>query len=923
MIYINVQVSRENINSTLAESHLANYLHFFYKDCIKENRHTKELLGGKGLGLVEMSNLGIPVPMGFIIDTSVCINHNKVQEKDDIEDNISEKLPANFKTIVNDALQKLEKLTGKNFDGESNLLLLSVRSGAPVSMPGMMDTILNIGITEKNLQILIKEFDERFAYNSYLRLLECYLSTVLDLDYKALSFNGTYLSEYFDKVLRSDNRSQVDIEELKSLISFVSKFFVKSGFSQVLTDAKYQVDLAILAVLSSYNSERAIAYRELNEIDSGLGTAIIIQSMVFGNMNDRSCTGVLFSRNPSNGENKIFGEYITNAQGEDVVSGVCTPTSINGEDSISMENIFPECYKELEEITKTLEKNKKDVQDIEFTVENNKLYILQTRSAKRSTEASLKFAIDFVTEGLITEKEALLKIDPLSLDKLLHPVLSVRDNDKAVTKGLPASPGAAVGKIVFDSVVAAEIAKNEPVILVRMDTSPEDIIGMSSSKGILTARGGMTSHAAVVARGMGKPCVCGAIKLTVYENHGYCEIIDNNGNKKRINEMNVISINGTTGEVFLGEISLKTPEFSGNFDTIMSWADKYRRLKIRVNADTERDCIVAKGFGAEGIGLCRTEHMFFTDERILYVRQMILAEENDERIKALIKIKEFQKEDFIKIFRSMDGLPVTIRLLDPPLHEFLPITQDAIEKFVQFTKMDINILDEKIKALTEKNPMLGHRGCRLGISYPEIYDNQVEAIFEAIAWLEENEPKIVIKPEIMIPLVAWTKELQILVKRIHFTARKIGNDMNKKFKYLVGTMIELPRAALCAGELAEIVDFFSFGTNDLTQTTLAISRDDMIHFLNDYIENGILNKADDPFVNIDPYVSELVNIGCKRGKAVKQNLKIGICGEHGGSPKSITIFDKIGMDYVSSSPYRVPIARLAAAQANIINDINK
>ncbi len=925
--------NHQNTNTSvfnIIKDKIFQYIHFFYKRCNKKDIHTKELLGGKGLSLIEMSNLGIPVPSGFIIDTSICCMLNEdddslcdLYDSGTIKKNIDiqSKLPDDFKENLENALKELELLTGKNFDGKKNLLLLSVRSGAPISMPGMMDTILNIGLTEENLPILINDFGERFAYNSYLRLLECYLCTVLHLDYKNLFIKGFLLGEYFDKVLRSDYRDSIEISSLQELVKFISDFIIKNNYGLILTDAKEQLFLAAIAVLKSYNGMRAKAYRELNGIDDNIGTAIIVQSMVFGNRNNRSCTGVLFSRDPSTGENKIFGEYIVNAQGEDVVSGVSTPSLINDIDNDqSMKNLFSNCYKELEEIAYKLEKAQKDVQDIEFTVENDKLFILQSRSAKRSVEAEMKFAIDFANEELITEAEAILRVNPLSIDKILHPVFNLDKLVNSIAKGLPASPGAAVGKVIFDSEKACEIAKNEKVILVRMDTSPEDIKGMTMSQGILTARGGMTSHAAVVARGMGKPCICGAIKITIYESKGYCEILQSNGTKLRIHEEDVISINGGTGDVYLGEISLKAPEFSENFNTIMSWADKYRRLKVRVNADTEQDCIMGRKFGAEGIGLCRTEHMFFTDERILYVRQMILAEKDSDRMSALVKIKEFQMEDFIKIFRKMDGLPVTIRLLDPPLHEFLPLTKEAVEKFAQFASIETSVVNQKIESLTEKNPMLGHRGCRLGISYPEIYDTQIEAIFEAISWLLKNEPNIVMLPEIMIPVVAWSKESKILTKRIHNIARNLLKSNNLDIKYLVGSMIELPRAALSAGEIAEDVEFFSFGTNDLTQTTLGLSRDDLIHFLNDYIENGIFDKNDDPFVNIDPYVKELIEIACQRGRAVKPKLKIGICGEHGGSPQSILICDKLGLDYVSSSPYRVPVARLAAAQAAIINN---
>ena len=906
---------QQNLHKTaINNAHLKtedNFLHFFYKNIANKANYTKEKLGGKGLSVMEMSSLGIPVPEGFVIDTSVCTEYNKTQ-----------KLPEDFEQNIYNAITELEKITQRNLNGKNNLLMLSIRSGAPISMPGMMDTILNIGLTRENLKIIAKDFGDRFAYNSYLRLLECYISTVLNLDYKNLYFNGLYLTECFNKFLRSDYRYQATSIEFEALINFVSNFIEKNNFGEILHDVKKQIFHAIVAVLNSYNSNRAKAYRELNGIHNDLGTAVIIQAMVFGNMNDQSCTGVLFSRDPSTGENKIFGEYIVNAQGEDVVSGICTPSLINdASDNKSMINLFPQCYKELDEITKKLEKHHQDMQDIEFTVENNKLYILQSRSAKRSVEAELKCAIDFVEEGLISKKEALLMINPSSIDKILHPVFNIDKNIKPVTKGLPASPGAAVGKVVFNSEKACENSQNEKVLLVRMDTSPEDIRGMMVSQGILTARGGMTSHAAVVARGMGKPCVCGAIKINVYENKGYCEIIQSNGEKLIVKEGDILSINGATGDVYLGAIELKDSEFSENFNLIMSWADQYRRLKVRVNADTEQDCKIARKFGAEGIGLCRTEHMFFDEKRILYVRKMILAEKTSDRRSALEYIKAFQKEDFIKIFRMMDGLPVTIRLLDPPLHEFLPLTKETIEKFAQFSNFNIDYVNEKVALLSEKNPMLGHRGCRLGISYPEIYECQVEAIFEAIIDLAQNEQNIKVHPEIMVPLIAWTKEAKILVAMIHKIADFYQKKYDIKLNYLVGSMIELPRAALSAGEIAKDVDFFSFGTNDLTQTTLGVSRDDLIHFLNDYIENGIFDKSDDPFVNIDPYVGELIEIACERGRKTKSCIKIGVCGEHGGSPKSIELFEKLGLDYVSSSPYRIPVARLAAAQAFLRSEI--
>jgi pyruvate,orthophosphate dikinase len=920
-------------------------------------------LGGKGAGLVEMVDLGIPVPSGFILTTKFStlglievveiseVGSRKDTEVSDVETlgkefvvkSLRERIKdqcraiaeeaeelrlkaasmrANLEAKANNIEQKEEIVSQatKTSSNKSRPMLFSVRSGAPISMPGMMDTVLNVGLTREVLPHFVKEFGAPFAYNSYIRLLESLMSTVLSIDYKKIYTNGMFLGEYLDKILRSEYRLKVSVDELKELSSFISEIFIKNSHEGILDSVDDQIWMSVQAVLKSYNGLRARTYRELNGISHEIGTAVVVQSMVFGNLNNRSCSGVVFSRNPSTGEKKMFGEYVVNSQGEDVVSGVVTPTSINDKDDPgSMMNLFPESYKQLEEIAKKLEHHYKDVQDIEFTVEDDRLFILQTRNAKRSVDAEIKFAVDLVDEGVISEEEAVLRINPSSIDRMLHPVFSFDKSDQSVLRGLPASPGAAVGRVVFDSDKAYQMAKNEKVVLVRMDTSPEDIGGMTVAQGILTSRGGMTSHAAVVARGMGKPCVCGAIKLRIFESEGYCGITKEDGSILKIAEGDFISIDGATGEVYLGEIPLKLPELSGNFARIMGWADRYRRLGIRVNADTEQDCIIGKSFGAEGVGLCRTEHMFFSDERILYVRKMIFADKLPERMRALEKIKEFQREDFLKIFKEMNGLSVTIRLLDPPLHEFLPLTKDAIEKFAEFADISIDVVKSRIEDLSEKNPMLGHRGCRLAISYPEIYDAQVEAVFEAVCILIAENKNFIIKPEIMLPIIAFTRELEILIDRIRKIASEVMNRHNIQIDYLVGSMIELPRAALAADLLAEKVDFFSFGTNDLTQTTLGLSRDDFVSFQNDYIDAGIFNKYEDPFVVLDPYVSDLIKIACERGLKTKDKLKIGVCGEHGGSPKSISVINKIhGVNYISTSPYRVPIARLSAAQAAIL-----
>jgi pyruvate,orthophosphate dikinase len=865
----------------------------------------KPLLGGKGANLAEMGKLGLPVPPGFTITTEVCTEFYKNNQK----------YPADLKIQVEDAIKNIEKILGKNFGDVNNPLLVSVRSGARVSMPGMMDTVLNLGLNDKTVLGLIKKTNnETFAYDSYRRFIQMYSNVVLEVDHH--NFEDLLDNYKLTKGVLSD--TDLKAEDWKTIVGNYKDIVKKNTKKDFPQDSHEQLWGAISAVFQSWQNQRAKTYRRLNNIPEEWGTAVNIQSMVFGNMGNDCATGVAFTRNPSTGENSFYGEYLINAQGEDVVAGIRTPRNItkkerleSSSEDLSLEETMPEAFAELTKIYKKLETHYRDMQDIEFTIENKKLWMLQTRSGKRTAKASIKIAVDMVSEKLITKDEALLRIDPKILDTLLHPTLDPKAKKNIIAKGLPASPGAATGKVTFNADDAEQMkANNQNTILVRVETSPEDIHGMHAAVGILTCRGGMTSHAAVVARGMGRPCVSGAGVIKI-DYAAKLFKVDNT----EVKEGDIITIDGSTGEVMLGEVKTINPDISGDFSEMMKWADEVRTLKIRANAETPLDSRTARGFGAEGIGLCRTEHMFFDEERILYVRQMILSKTKEDRLKALDKILPFQRKDFVEIFTIMKGLPVTVRLLDPPLHEFLPKTEKEIDIVAKSLKIHSSEIKNRINYLHEENPMLGHRGCRLAISFPEIYEMQCRAIFEALYELQKQKVEAVI-PEIMIPLVATEREIEILRELVDRIAQEIQKKNNFKVDYLVGTMIELPRAALNAKNIAKHADFFSFGTNDLTQTTLGISRDDSGKFLDDYVENKIFKI--DPFVSIDQDgVGELIKLACSRGLEAKKNIKLGICGEHGGDPDSIDFCHRAGLHYVSCSPYRVPIARLSAAQASI------
>ena len=853
--------------------------------------NSRDILGGKGANLAQMAKLKLPVPPGFTISTKVCEYFYKNNKK------IPKKVIQQTKKEIN----IIERITKKKFGGLSNPLLVSVRSGARVSMPGMMDTVLNLGLNDKTVNTLKNNTSNgRFAKDSYRRFIQMYSNVVLGI--KSHLFEELIDNYKLTKgVIQDTELDENDWDGLIQNFKDIVKEKTKKNFPQ---DVNEQLWRAISAIFLSWNSKRAKTYRKINYIPNHWGTAVNVQAMVFCNMDQDCATGVAFTRNPSTGKKELFGEYLINAQGEDVVAGTRTP-----QDLLTMNNSMPKIFQQLKKIFKQLENKYKDMQDIEFTVENNKLWILQTRSGKRTARAAIKIAVDMVREKLISNKEAVLRVDPNTLDTLLHPTLNEKAEKKVIALGLPASPGAASGKVTFSADEAERLKEQmHDTILVRIETSPEDINGMHAAKGILTARGGMTSHAAVVARGMGKPCVSGSSEIEIdYENKLFKA-----GNFK-IKEGDVITIDGGSGKVMLGEVSTVKPDISGDFSKLMDWADQYRKLKVRTNSETPADTKTARDFGAEGIGLCRTEHMFFDEKRIISVRQMILSKTPEDRKKALAKLLPYQKSDFFEIFKIMNGLPVTVRLLDPPLHEFLPKTDKDIDDVAK----ELNISNQNIKSriieLHEQNPMLGHRGCRLGISYPEIYQMQCQAIFEALAECRKKKIKPVI-PEIMIPLVSTAAEIQILRSLVVKEAEKIQKIHSIKIQYYVGTMIELPRAALRANAIAKFADFFSFGTNDLTQTTFGISRDDSGKFLNDYVENKIFNK--DPFVSIDEKgVGELIKIAVERGRMQKKSLKLGICGEHGGDPASIEFCEKNKLNYVSCSPYRVPIARLAAAQA--------
>ncbi|WP_440916046.1 pyruvate, phosphate dikinase [Candidatus Pelagibacter sp.] len=878
-------------------------LNFKSKDS-KKIKNPKNFLGGKGANLSEMGRMGLPVPPGFTISTNVC----------DLFYQNKKRLNSSLINQIKKELKIIEKDVRKKFGDLKNPLLLSVRSGARVSMPGMMDTILNLGLNDKTVKALaVKTSNGRFAKDSYRRFIQMYGNVVLGVE----SYHFEELIENYKLtkgVLLDTDLDEDDWDDLINDFKNIVKEKTKKEFPQ---DVYKQLFGAISAVFLSWESNRAKIYRKLNHIPSEWGTAVNVQSMVFGNMGNDCATGVVFTRNPSDGSNNIYGEYLINAQGEDVVAGTRTPQYITKKakreakvEALSMEESMPKVYLELHKILKKLEAHYKDMQDVEFTVENQKLWILQTRSGKRTAKSAVKIAVDMVKEKLISKKQAILRVDPNSLDTLLHPTLDEKSSIEIIANGLPASPGAASGKVVFTSEEAERLNNMmQDVILVRVETSPEDIQGMHAAKGILTARGGMTSHAAVVARGMGRPCVSGSSEIDIdYEKKIFKTSL------MEIKEGDIITIDGSSGRIILGSVPTVKPEISGDFSKLMSWADNTRKLKVRTNAETPLDTKVARDFGAEGIGLCRTEHMFFDEERIISVREMILSKTKEDRLKALKKLLPHQKKDFKEIFKIMHGLPVTVRLLDPPLHEFLPKSEKEISEVAEVVGLSVKEVKSRIDELHEQNPMLGHRGCRLGISFPEIYEMQCEAIFKALSELKKDKQKFAF-PEIMIPLVSTEAEIKIMKDLVINTARKVQKENKVKIEFLVGTMIELPRAAIKSKDIAKHAEFFSFGTNDLTQTTFGISRDDSGKFLNDYIENKIFSI--DPFISIDEGVEDLVEIAVTKGKKQNNKIKLGICGEHGGDPKSINFCSKIGLNYVSCSPYRVPIARLAAAQAEI------
>ncbi len=863
----------------------------------------KVLLGGKGANLAEMASIGLPVPPGFTIATTMCTRYYEEGET----------FPESVQGEVSTGIAHIEGITGKTFGDAADPLLVSVRSGARISMPGMMDTVLNLGLNDDTVEGLARVSDDaRFAWDSYRRFIQMYSDVVLELDHgrfeEALEIAKEDRGYYLDTDLTAD--------DWRALVAQYKDIVVELWGKPFPQDVHDQLWGAIGAVFGSWQADRAKVYRRLNDIPGDWGTAVNVQAMVFGNMGDTSATGVAFTRDPSKGDNAYYGEFLINAQGEDVVAGIRTPQYLTlaareaaNAKPLSMEEAMPEAYAELAAVFDRLERHYRDMQDIEFTVQQGKLWMLQTRSGKRTAKAALKIAVDMAEEGLITREEAILRVDPQALDQLLHPTLDPKAARDVLTKGLPASPGAASGFAVFDSDTAERRSNaGDAVILIRTETSPEDIHGMHAARGILTARGGMTSHAAVVARGMGRPCVSGAGSISIDAKAGVMKV----GNRE-IREGDIVTIDGATGEVMAGPVATVQPELAGDFGTLMEWADGVRRLKVRANAETPLDCRTARDFGAEGVGLCRTEHMFFEQSRITAVRQMILAEDEAGRRAALERLLPEQRSDFVEIFEVMVGLPCTIRLLDPPLHEFLPHQEAEFEEVAAAAGIAVDQLKRRAAELHEFNPMLGHRGCRLGVTYPEIYEMQARAIFEAAVIVAEKSGEAPI-PEVMIPLVGTRRELELMKAVVDKAAQAVFADKGRTITYLVGTMIELPRAALKAGEIAEAGEFFSFGTNDLTQTTLGVSRDDASRFLGAYVEKGIY--ARDPFVSIDVEgVGELIELAAERGRKTRPDIKLGICGEHGGDPASIAFCEKVGLDYVSASPYRVPIARLAAAQA--------
>ena len=865
----------------------------------------KTVTGGKGANLAEMASIGLPVPPGFTITTEECLRYLK-----DGAD-----FTAALRSDVAEALAHIERTVGKRFGDASDPLLVSVRSGAAVSMPGMMDTVLNLGLNDDTVRGLADASgDERFAWDSYRRFIQMYADVVMgvehDLFEEALEIAKEEQGFFADTELTAD--------DLKALVEEYKAIVAREHDDPFPQDATDQLWGAIRAVFDSWDSDRAKIYRRINDISADMGTAVNVQAMVFGNMGETSATGVAFTRNPSTGERAYYGEWLVNAQGEDVVAGIRTPQYLTragreaaGAQALSMEEAMPDAFHQLTRVFELLENHYRDMQDIEFTVQQGRLWMLQTRTGKRTASAALKMAVDMVGEGLIDEKTAVCRIDPMALDQLLHPTLDPDAKRDVLASGLPASPGAASGKIVLDADTAEQWAqRGEKVILCRIETSPEDIHGMHAATGILTARGGMTSHAAVVARGMGRPCVSGASSISIDQKSRTIRIA-----QTELAEGDELTIDGSNGQIMSGIVATIEPELAGDFGTVMDWADRHRRMRVRTNAETPADCRMARQFGAEGIGLCRTEHMFFDAARISAVREMILAQDEQGRRHALDKLLPEQRSDFVEIFRTMAGLPCTIRLLDPPLHEFLPTRDEEFAELAQSTGRDADTLRRRAEELHEFNPMLGHRGCRLGITYPEIYEMQARAIFEAACEVSAERDEAPV-PELMIPLVSTAREVALLKALIDRTAAAVFGERGRAVEYLVGTMIELPRAALAADRIAEEAAFFSFGTNDLTQTTLGVSRDDAGRFLDTYVDKGIF--ARDPFVSLDiEGVGQLVELAVERGRTTRSDIKLGICGEHGGDPASIAFCERTGLDYVSASPYRVPIARLSAAQASL------
>jgi pyruvate,orthophosphate dikinase len=867
-------------------------VYFFGQTKTEGSKEMKSLLGGKGANLAEMTSIGLPVPPGFTVTTQTCADYEKAGGK----------FPEGLMDEVRQNVAMLEKESGKKFGSDTNPLLVSVRSGAAASMPGMMDTVLNLGLTDQACEGLAKQSgNPRFAWDAYRRLINMFGDVVMDVHHD-------HFEAEFDRIKKKykvEQDTDLSTEGLKELVDAYKKVYEEHTGEAFPQDPYKQLEKSMAAVFGSWNTPRAIAYRQINEITGLLGTAVNVQMMAFGNMGDDSGTGVAFTRDPSTGKNEFYGEFLINAQGEDVVAGIRTPQPV-----IEMKKWQPEVFKELLRMKDKLENHFREMQDFEFTIERNKLFMLQTRNGKRTGFAAVKIACDMVKEKRIDEKEALLRVPANDLNQLLLPSFDTKGNRDVLAKGLPASPGAAVGKLAFTADEAADRTHaGEKVLLVRKETSPEDVEGMHAAEGILTSTGGMTSHAAVVARGWGKPCVCGAKEVMIDEKKKTITV-----NGRKFTAKDTLSIDGATGEVMVGAVQTKQPELSGDFAKIMKWADQYRRLKVRTNADTPDDAQRAREFGAEGIGLCRTEHMFFEGGRILAMREMIVAQTEEDRRAALAKLLPYQREDFIGIFTAMKGLPVTVRLLDPPLHEFLPHDSAAQAELAKVLGVKLQIIKDRVTQLHEMNPMLGHRGCRLAVTYPEILEMQVTAIVEAaIACKKKNINAV---PEIMIPLVSTAKELKSLRDLTVKTIEKVKKDkkFTAKLDITVGTMIEVPRAALTADQIAEQADFFSFGTNDLTQMTFGFSRDDINSFLPDYLEQELLDK--DPFQSLDATgVGQLVEMGVTKGRKTKKDLKVGICGEHGGDPASISFCNQVGLDYVSCSPFRVPIARLAAAQA--------